>query len=437
MSCRRRFAPSRPESLAFAGIPASNSRRCGSIHVRERTRATAIFKPDPYRKPVRTLVCLALALLSCGRWAGAQAASQTVDQYFAQARDLEKRGDFAGAEKTYQQAAKDFPNQPEVLKRLGIVYQTELKFPESIETFQQVLKDAPQYPEVNFYLGLSEFGLNQFDKAVDAFNKELDANPKYRRARYYEALALQSLNRNADAMHQYELLLQDDPNDAAVLYQLIRFLKAATIQSINHLGNLDPNSEYMLTLKAEGYTEEGRYAEAIEKYTELLKKNPNFPGAHYGLGLTLWKKVDYAAAEPELRLALREDPNHPMANYYLADILVKSQRTAEAVPLLEIAVAGAPDLSSAYYELGKCYVEQGRLQDALKLLLQAESLDADDKSTHYQLGQLYAKLNQPDKSRAEMDIFQKLYAQERERKKREKVAEDPLQTGKTQSNTEN
>lgn len=371
-----------------------------------------------------------IALLSCSSWARGQVNSQTVDQYFAQARDLEKRGDYEGAEKIYQQAAKDFPNQPEVLKRLGIVYQTELKFPDSIQTFQRVLADAPQYPEVNFYLGLSEFGLNQFDKAVEAFNKELDANPKYRRARYYQALALQSLNRNADALRQYELLLQDDPNDAAVLYQMIRFLKAATIQSINHLGNLDPNSNYMLILKAEGYTEEERYAEAIDKYAELLKKNPNFPGAHYGLGLTYWKKVDYASAEPELRLALREDPNHPMANYYLADILIKSQRTAEAVPLLEIAVAGASDLSMAYYELGKCYVEEGKLQEALKVLLQAEALNADDKSSHYQLGQLYARLKQPDKSRAEMQIFQTLYAQERERKKREKVAEDPLQTGK-------
>lgn len=386
---------------------------------------------------VRSLLHPFFMLLCCSAWALAQTASPTLDDYFRQARDSEKKGDYAAAEKTYQAAAKDFPNQPETLKRLGIVYQTELKFPESIAMFQRVLQDAPQYPEVNFYLGLSEFGLNHFDKAVEDFNKELDANPKYRRARYYEALAYQSLNRNSDALRQFEILLQDKPDDAAVLYQMIRFLKAATIQSINTLGNLDPNSEYMLILKAEGYSEEGRYAEAIEKYNELLKKNPNFPGAHYGLGLTYWKKVDYAAAEPELRQALREDPNHPMANYYLADILVKSQRDAEAVPLLEIAVAGEPDLSMAYFELGKCYAEQGRLDDALKVLLRAEALDPSDKSTHYQLGQLYARLKQPDKSREEMDTFKKLYAEEREKKKRETVTEDSSQAAKTEPKAEN
>src|ERR1051326_6533852 len=148
------------------------------------------------------LAGLVIILLCCGsRLSGQTApAAPTLDDYFSRARDAEKRGDYADAERIYQQAAKNFPNQPEILKRLGIVYQTELKFPASIDAFERVLQGAPQYPEVNFYLGLSDFGLNQFDKAVDAFNKELDANPKYRRARYHEALAFQSLNRNADAM---------------------------------------------------------------------------------------------------------------------------------------------------------------------------------------------------------------------------------------------
>ena len=202
-----------------------------------------------------------------------------------------------------------------------------------------MLQGAAQYPEVNFYLGLSYFGLNEFEKAIDAFNRELGVNPKYRRAHYYEALALQSLHRDSEALHQYELLLREDPKDQRVLYQVIRFHKAATLRAIDRLGNLDPNSEFMLVLKGEGYADEGKYDQAIEKYTLLLKKNPNFPGAHFGLGVVYWRNADYRAAEPELRLALREDPNHPMANYYLADTLLKTDRAAEAVPLLEIAVA--------------------------------------------------------------------------------------------------
>ena len=364
---------------------------------------------------LRCILLFSLPFFLCCRLALGQTIPTSLNDYFSHARELEKSEDYAGAERVYQEAAKDYPNQPEVLKRLGIVYQTELKLQESIDVFQRVLHGAPQYPEVNFYVGLSYFGLNQFDKAIDSFNKEVEANPNYRRARYYEAQAYRSLNRNADALQQYEILLKEDPGDARVLYQLIRFHKAATLKAINQLGSLDPDSEFMLLLKAEGYADQEKYAEAIRDYQKLLNKNPSFPGVHFALGEIYWKKVDYPRAEKELRLALVEDPNHPLANYYLGDILLKSQKPNEAVPLLEIAVAASPQLPGAYFELGKCYLAQGKLQEALKVLLKAVELDANDKATHYQLAQLYAHLKQPDKSEYHMEIFRKLYEQERDK----------------------
>src|SRR5437870_4714750 len=118
-----------------------------------------------------TLLCVFPSLF-CSSWM-AQAVAQSLEDRFRQAKELEKREDYAGAEKIYQEAAANYPQQPEILKRLGLIYQTELKFPESIDSFQKVLQQAPQYPEVNFYLGLSCLGLNQFEEAIDAFNKEL------------------------------------------------------------------------------------------------------------------------------------------------------------------------------------------------------------------------------------------------------------------------
>src|SRR5206468_12168809 len=125
-------------------------------------------------------------------------------------------------------------------------------------------------------------------------------------------------------------------------------------------------------------------------------------------------------AEKELRLALSEDPNLPMANYYLADILMRSQKIEQAVPLLEIVVAASPQFMRGYLQLGKCYATQGKLQDALKLLLKAAELDSKEKMAHYQLAQLYGRLEQPDKQRYHLEIFQKLNAEEREKKAKKK-----------------
>ncbi|MEW5974178.1 MAG: tetratricopeptide repeat protein [Acidobacteriota bacterium] len=377
----------------------------------------------------RCLFSLTLSL----SWAGAQTAPPSLETYFQRARELESREDYAGAEKIYLEAAANYPQQPEVLKRLGLIYQTELKFQESIATFQNVLQQAPQYPEVNFYLGLSYFGLNQYEKAIDSFSKELEANPKYRRARFYSAQAYQSLTRNTDAIREYEMLLKDDPGDKRVLFELIRLLKSATVQAIKQLGNLDPDSDFMLVLKAEGYAEDEKYAEAIEKYQQLLAKNPNYPGVHFALGGIYYNQLDNVNAEREFRLALREDPNLPMANYYLADILMRSQRTKEAVPLLEIVVSASPQFMRGYLQLGKCYATLGKLDEALKLLLKAAELEPGEKMVHYQLGQLYARLKQPDKQQYHLELFQKLNVEERERrnKKRQEGLDKALQKEST------
>ena len=375
-------------------------------------------KSRPCQSPdfIRDALLLTLIVISCRNWALAQNHTPSVDEYFSQARALEGSQNYAGAEQVYRDAAKKFPQNPEVLKRLGIIYQTEIKLPESIDTFQQVLQIDPKYPEVNFYIGLSYFGLNQFDKSIAAFDKQVEVDPKYRRAHYYEAQVYQSIGRNSDAMRQYEILLAQDGTDQKVLYQLVRFLKATTLHAIDQLGNLDPNSIYMLVLKAESNTQGQDYNKAIEEYQQVLAKDPSFPGIHFALGENYYGKVDFPNAEKELRLALQEDPNHPKANYYLADILVKSGRLNEAVPLLELSVPADPGFMKGYFLLGKCYAAQGKLPEALNLLQKATEMEPDDKNVHYQLAQLYTKLNEPAKSEEQIQIFQKLYADERAKK---------------------
>jgi tetratricopeptide (TPR) repeat protein len=364
---------------------------------------------------LRLALAGAILFIFCSSSARPQAPSRTLEDYFSQAKQMENAQDYAGAAKVYQEAAANFPQQPEILKRLGIVYQTQLKFTESISTFQKVLADAPQYPEVNFYQGLSYFGLNQFDKAIEAFERELAANPQYRRAHYYEAQAYLQLHQNSDALRQYEILLKQDPTDKRVIYQVIRFHKARTIDAINQMGTLDADSDYMHALKAENFFDQGSLPEAIKEYNAVLERNPDFPGVHLALGNLHHRTLDISNAERELRLALREDPNHPMANFLLADILLKSNRVNDAVPLLEISIAADPQSMLAHFELGKCYASQGKLQEALKELNRAAEIDPSYRSTHYLLADVYKRLNQPEKENAHRAIFRKLYDEDREK----------------------
>lgn len=94
-----------------------------------------------------------LALVIGVTFLGIAVAQSDPDSLLQQARRAEKAGDYASAADAYHQALAIAPGNPEVLKRLGVLEQTELKFDDSIAHLRKVLALNSEYPEVNFFLG--------------------------------------------------------------------------------------------------------------------------------------------------------------------------------------------------------------------------------------------------------------------------------------------
>jgi len=217
--------------------------------------------------------------------AGANQTQSNVEMLLEQARNEEKTGDYAAAQRTYRQALALSPNSPEVLKRLGILEQTELKFEDSIRLFKQVLASDAQYPGVNFFLGVSYFGRNEFSQSIDSFERELTTPNPHPRCRYYLAMALQSSGRIEEAASQLNQSLAQNAKDADALYELARIYKNASLRSIELLKALDQDSFQLHALMGEIYADEERYPEAIEEYQAALAKRPDARGMHYAIGV--------------------------------------------------------------------------------------------------------------------------------------------------------
>ena len=358
---------------------------------------------------LRTALSLILLMVAVAPTVSAQ----TLENLFSQAKQLEDRKDYDGAIKIYQQATSAFPDQPEAFKRLGIVYQTELKFAESIEAFQSALRIDSQYPEANFYLGVSYLGDNDYDKALDYFNRELKAHPDYRRAHLYAAKALLALGREGEAVEHYQTLAQQNPKDARVWFELASIYRSLAQHAFQQLENVDPDSILLDVLRAEANADELRYDEATSLYQKALKKQPDFPGLHFALGQIYFKTDKPVQAEPELRMALKEDPENPRANYMLGQILLHDEKAQEALPLLQVAVDGDPTFMKGQLELGKCYLRLGKLPEAQKTLKAASDADPRSPAPHVLLVQVYTRLKDDDKRKAEMALIQKLEQESR------------------------
>jgi tetratricopeptide (TPR) repeat protein len=358
-----------------------------------------LFRPLPLRAAlIGAYVLLAVAVV----------AQSDLDALLGQARAAEKEGDYGVAARVYEQALALAPGNLEVLKRFGVLEQTELKFDDSIVHFRQVLARNPKYPEANFYLGVSYFGKNDLREAIESFERELAIPNFHPRCRYYLALALQSSGRIDDAVTELNRAVAGNPADADALYQLARLHKNASLQAIERLRALDPDSFQLHALMGESYADEKRYPEAIEEYRSALRRNPGAAGIHFSIGVAYWVLHEPDKAEPEFKDALKENPEDPMTNLYLGDIAVQDQRFDEAFRYLQLAERAHLEVPQMHALLGSCYRARHDPESAKRELLAAIKGDPAAAAPHYLLAQVYRELHDPDASARELSEFDNL-----------------------------
>jgi tetratricopeptide (TPR) repeat protein len=348
----------------------------------------------------------------------ASSAQTQVSSLLDQARTREKSGEYAAAEQLYQQALAISRDDPEILKRLGIVEQTELKFDQSIEHFRRVLAHDPKYPQVNFFMGVSYFGKHDFSSAIQNFQHELTTEKPHSRCRYYLALALRSSGRIDEAIALLDKAVAENPNDADAYYELARLHTNASLQAIEKLKELDPDSFQLHALMGETYAGEKQYADAISEYKAALAKRPDAPGIHFSIGVAYWVQHEWESADPEFLRAFEENPDDPLTNLYLGDIAVHEQRFADACRYLRIAEKGQPNMAQVHLLLGECYRGQRDLEKARSELLAAIDADPVAAQPHYLLAQVYGELHNPEASAQELAQFDKLSKLEREKSSR-------------------
>jgi protein O-GlcNAc transferase len=339
--------------------------------------------------------------------AGSAQQEQAADP-FKQAQVYESRQNYAAAESIYRKVLASDPHNPEALKRLGIVEQTELKFSDSIECFKRVSREHPDYPQVNFFLGLSYYGQRDLNDAIASLNQELKTSTSHPATRYYLALALEAVGRINDAIVQLDQVGAENPNNANVFYELARLHLAASFRAIDRLRKIDPDSFQNHAFMGELYAEEGHYEAAVGQYQAALRKQPDALGIHSPLGVAYWNLNQLGPAEKELLLALEESPDDPRANLYLGDMALRQQQFSKALPYLKRAEAGRPQDVESRLLLGRCHIGLGDLQQAKVELLLTVRLDPTDPRSHYMLAEVYQKLNQTADRQRELAVFNKL-----------------------------
>jgi tetratricopeptide (TPR) repeat protein len=370
---------------------------------------------------LRTL--LFLFLLGTSNFASGQSTLEiSIQQHFTAAREAEKRGDLATAEREYQAVLKLSPDLAEVTSNLGLVYYLQRKDAEAIKVFQEALKRKPALVSANLFLGMSYTRTNQYDKAIEPLKKAISLNPGEPRAYLNLALSYTELGQDREAMKVLQSAADRWPEDIEVLHNLGIVYTRLMTSTYKKMAQIDPDSYRVHQLLGASYEARRETKKAIEEYKLAIQKKPDFAGLHYALGNIYWKEGDLQQAEREFLEEIKIAPENYLTTWKLGNIYLLNKQYDLAFQYLEKALRQRPDLGQAHRDMGKALLQtDGDLARATTHLKRVTELAPEEPTTHYLLAQVYRKQGKRAEQTVELAIFEKLRRAQQEKEQRSRV----------------
>ncbi len=144
--------------------------------------------------------------------------------------------------------------------------------------------------------------------------------------------------------------------------------------------------------------QQGRLAESIPLYQDVLERDPNNTEALHGAGLALAAMRQTPMAVKLLAAAAALQPTNPVILTNFAGALSQLGRYAEAVSYYDCALALKPDMPEAHRGRGSALMLQGQFEAALGSLERAAALAPQDDQTQNTLGVALERANRMEQA---------------------------------------
>ena len=191
------------------------------------------------------------------------------------------------------------------------------------------------------------------------------------------------------------VLAREFPGDPKVLYITTRYYSELANRTAQDLIQKSPSSPEAETLIAEAFQAQGKWDDAAAQYRKILEQNPNQPGIHYQLGrILLSKPLDPTVTEEatkEFEAELKINPTSPAAEFMLGDLASRNQKADQAIEHFSRATQFDAGLAEAYLGLGMALNAAGKYSEAITPLKKYTDMDPSDPAGYYQLATAYAR----------------------------------------------
>jgi len=213
-----------------------------------------------------------------------------------------------------------------------------------------------------------------------------------------------AVDQRAAVVESLLVLMREFPGDPKVLYITTRYYSELANRTAQELIQTSPSSPEAETLIAEAFQAQGKWDDAAAQFRKILEQNPNQPGIHYQLGrILLAKPLDPTVTEEatkEFEAELKINPTSPAAEFMLGDLAWRNQKADEAIEHFSRAAQFDAGLAEAYLGLGMALNAAGKYAEAITPLKKYTEMDPSDPAGYYQLATAYARTgNKPEADR--------------------------------------
>jgi tetratricopeptide (TPR) repeat protein len=158
----------------------------------------------------------------------------------------------------------------------------------------------------------------------------------------------------------------------------------------------------------------GKLDQAIERFQQAIKRNPNDFQSHYQLGKLLLARGDLQGARARFETAHAKASSQGVAYGQalegLAETLLRLGDMAAGLRQAQMAVKTDPKSASARLLLGKLLVQRRETKNGIEELKLSALLDPSYAAPHYWLSRAYQQMKLTDAAEQELELFSRIKA---------------------------
>lgn len=277
----------------------------------------------------------------------AQSVTPQVRQlFFAAERDQQQRKPDA-AVNDYKAILKIRHDIPEVYANLGLIYYAQARFRHSLRALLQAEKLDSHMQGVSLWIGIDYVKLNRPASAIPLLRNVAAMNSTNKLAQAWLGLALWNAGRTATAITQLAKANRLFPGDLNISYTLGESYRKAANQKIERVIAASAGTPLQNQIYGDIYRQQKMWPKAIAHYVLAIQQDPQWSGAHLGIGRIYLAKSEPRRAQREFASELASHPNSATAHALLGESEILQGEVLLGLKSLHLAIARHPEEASS------------------------------------------------------------------------------------------